>query len=196
MFELLYPETPAQLYPRPSFDRPGQAANPGGEMLPLIREDGTVYGKAPRNWCHGGSQALHPVVHLHIIDRSGKLYLQKRAESKELFPGLWDTSVGGHVAYGESIREALLREADEELGYQKFNPIHLGQYVYEAEGDRELVVVFATVAHPALKPNQEEVSEGRWWTVSDIDGSLGKGAFTPNFEEEFAQLRDKLLSLL
>jgi isopentenyldiphosphate isomerase len=42
--------------------------------------------------------------------------LQRRALSKESWPGQWDVSVAGHVAAGESALDAALREAAEELG--------------------------------------------------------------------------------
>lgn len=38
---------------------------------------------------------LHPVVHLHLFNSRGELYLQKRPEWKDIQPGRWDTAVGG-----------------------------------------------------------------------------------------------------
>ena len=50
---------------------------------------------------------LHPVVHLHLFNSRGELYLQKRPEWKDIQPGRWDTAVGGHVDYGETVDEKL-----------------------------------------------------------------------------------------
>ena len=69
---------------------------------------------------------LHPVVHLHILNRYDQLYLQKRSMKKDLLPGYWDTAVGGHISYGEYVQEALFRESSEELGFTEYNPIWLG----------------------------------------------------------------------
>ncbi|MEQ9350314.1 MAG: NUDIX domain-containing protein, partial [Alphaproteobacteria bacterium] len=44
------------------------------------------------------------------------LWLGRRAATKRNDPGLWDVTVGGAVASGESIMEALAREAAEEAG--------------------------------------------------------------------------------
>ena len=165
-------------------------------MLPLIQPGGLVYGQACRKWCHSGSGALHPVVHLHILDRFGRLYLQKRAITKDLLPGYWDTAVGGHITYGEQVLEALYREAAEELGLQAFNPQELGSYIYETGRDREFVFIFAMVGHPDLSPDNAEVSEGRWWTFEELDQAMGKHILTPNFETEFARIRAQLLALL
>jgi hypothetical protein len=47
-----------------------------------------------------------------------------------------------------------------------------------------------------LHPDMDEVEEGRWWPVSEIDSSIGKGIFTPNFESEYKMIRNQLLALL
>jgi len=83
------------------------------EMFPIVDIDGTVIGKATRGECHSGSKLLHPVVHLHVFDCEGRLYLQKRPEWKDIQPGKWDTAVGGHIDYGEELADALSREARE-----------------------------------------------------------------------------------
>lgn len=85
------------------------------ELFPVVDGEGRVIGKATRGECHGGSMLLHPVVHLHLFNSKGELYLQKRPEWKDIQPGRWDTGVGGHVDFGEEVSDALLREAREEL---------------------------------------------------------------------------------
>lgn len=198
MFELFYPPEPAPIYPRPSADRPGRPLLPQGEILPLVQPNGMVYGRAARMWCHSifGCKALHPVVHLHLIDRYGKLYLQKRSAAKNRFPGYWDTAVGGHVSYGEQAQEALYREAAEELGLVSFNPVFLDAYPYETGRDYELVIMYAAVGHPDLAPDNAEVTQGRWWSFEELDDATGKGILTPSFENEFSRIREKLLALL
>lgn len=196
MLDLVYPSSPAPLYPRPSVDNPGKQPAPSGEMLPLVEPSGLVYGQATRAYCHSGSHVLHPVVHLHIIDRFGRIYLQKRSMTKDLLPGYWDTAVGGHVSYGESIPEALFRETSEELGLTAFNPVGLGAYIWQTERDNEYVFVHAIVGHPDLHPDASEVSEGRWWTFEELDRAVGQNILTPNFESEFGRIRDQLLAML
>ena len=115
---------------------------------------------------------------------------------KDIQPGKWDTAVGGHVSYGESLLEAVYREAAEELNLTEFNPIHLETYEFESSVEREMVNVFAVVGSYELRPDPEEVEEGRWWELSEIDSSLGKDVFTPNFESEFQMIRKSLLALL
>ena len=196
MTELVYPLEPAPVYPRPTVDAPGLPAVSSEEMLPLIEPSGLVYGQATRAWCHSGAKPLHPVVHLHLVDRMGRIYLQKRSMEKDLLPGYWDTAVGGHVTYGELAQEALYREAGEELGLTEFNPVFLETSVWETERDREFVFVFAYVGHPDLAPDNAEVTEGRWWTQEELSAAIGKNLLTPNFEAEYARIQGMLLALL
>ncbi len=155
------------------------------ELFPLVDETGSVVGKATRGECHDGSKLLHPVVHLHVFNSRGEVYLQKRPAWKDIQPGRWDTSVGGHIDYGESPEQALIREVGEELGITSFEPERVGQYVFESRRERELVYVHRTVYDGPVKPSAEELDGGRFWTVDEIRTAIGHDILTPNFESEF-----------
>lgn len=156
------------------------------EMFPIVDEEGNITGAATRGECHNGSKLLHPVVHLHVFNSHGELYLQKRPEWKDIQPGKWDTAMGGHVDLGECVDEALLREVREELGITNFTPERITQYVFESPREKELVFVFKTIYDDEIFPS-DELDGGRFWTPAEIKGNLGKGVFTPNFEHELQQ---------
>lgn len=158
------------------------------EYFPLVNEEGKTIGKATRKECHSGSKMLHPVVHLHIFNDNGDLYLQKRSMRKDIQPGKWDTAVGGHIDYGESVEEALRREVREELGVTDFSPIKITSYIFESAIEKELVNTFRTVYNGPFKPDPEELDGGRFWAIDEILESIGKGIFTPNFENEFQSI--------
>ena len=195
MIELIYPYDLAPVLPPPVAGHP-EYRGAGTEWFPVVESNGMVVGRSTRQYCHSGAKVLHPVIHIHLIDRYSRIYLQKRSMNKDIQPGKWDTAVGGHVSYGESVTEAIYREASEELGFSEFNPIHIETYSFESEIEKELVNVFAVVGSYELHPDLDEVDEGRWWHVDDIDANIGKGVFTPNFESEFQMIRKSLLALL
>lgn len=157
------------------------------EILPLVNTRGDVIGKAPRAVCHQGPGLLHPVVHLHVFNRDNEIYLQKRSASKDILPGYWDTAVGGHIADGERPEEALVREAEEEIGLIGFIPYALGTHTIDTCYESEFVYVFAARHDGPLHPNPDELDDGRFWSRAEIEDKLGTGIFTPNFEQDWLQ---------
>jgi isopentenyldiphosphate isomerase len=155
------------------------------EWFDIVTPEGKVVGKAPRGLCHGNPDLLHPVVHVHVFNSNGDLWLQKRSKNKKIQPGKWDTSVGGHVSSGEKINEALMREVKEELGIDILPNELLYSYVMKNEIESELVYTFRGIHNGPFIWPQEEIDAAKFWKIRDIRRQLGKGVFTPNFEQEF-----------
>jgi isopentenyldiphosphate isomerase/intracellular septation protein A len=158
------------------------------EWFDLVDPAGKVIGRAPRSAVHGNPELLHPVIHVHIFNAQGDIFLQKRSENKDIQPGKWDTAIGGHIASGETIEHALHREAEEELGISLAHFQPLFRYVHRSEIESELVHGFLLQEEGPFYPNRQEISEARFWTVNEIKDSIGKKVFTPNFEKEFELL--------
>ena len=154
------------------------------EMLPLLNENGEVTGRAPRSICHSDKKYLHPVVHLHVFNSKGELFLQKRPMNK-IQPGKWDTAVGGHIAFGESLESALQRETQEEIGIKDFRATLVARYIWESDIEREYVFCFIAHYDESIMINKEELTDGRFWSFREIEENLGKNIFTPNLENEF-----------
>ncbi len=138
------------------------------EMFPLVDEQGNIIGAISRGEAHDGSKKLHPVVHLHVFNSNGDLYLQKRPAWKDIQPSKWDTACGGHIDLGEDVKTALKREVREELGITDFTPQDMGHYVFESAREKELVYVHKTIYDGEVQPSKDELDGGKFWSRDEI----------------------------
>ena len=157
------------------------------EMFPLVDEQGNIIGAITRGEAHDGSKKLHPVVHLHVFNSKGEIYLQKRPAWKDIQPSKWDTACGGHIDLGEDVKTSLKREVREELGITDFTPQDMGHYVFESACEKELVYVHKTIYNGDIQPSKEELDGGRFWSRDEILSNIGQNIFTPNFENEYTK---------
>lgn len=165
------------------------------ELLPIVDDEGHVIGQTTRGIAHNGTdKPLHPVVHLHVFNHNGELFLQHRPAWKDIQPDKWDTAVGGHVDWGEDTLKALLREVKEEIGLdldllaqRNEHPKFLTRYIFESARERELVHVFQLTTTTTPTPSAE-LDGGRFFAPSQILSLMGKSFFTPNFEQEYRRV--------
>ncbi|MFO8111448.1 MAG: NUDIX domain-containing protein [Desulfosalsimonadaceae bacterium] len=155
------------------------------EILEVVDTCGCIVGAAPRKSVHGDNRLLHRVVHVLVCDRENRLLLQKRSLKKQVAPGRWDTSVGGHVDCGESIEAAMYREMAEELGIRPQSPQFAYQYIHANDFESELVFTYTCQYDGDIAFNPEEIDAVKFWDVKEIENHLGKGVLSDNFEDEF-----------
>ena len=87
----------------------------GEEWLSEVDEQDVVIGRRRRDEIHRLG-LRHRSVHILVFNPGGELFLQRRSLSKDIHPGLWDTSAAGHVDAGEAYERTAWRELGEELG--------------------------------------------------------------------------------
>jgi len=166
------------------------------DILDLVDESGRVVGRAPRAECHGDPSLAHRAVHVLVRNSRGDIFLQKRAMTKRVQPGKWDTSVGGHLAPGEGYEEAALRELEEELG-ARLDPEprdasrlkHIHDYIWRSDVETEHVRTFALEHEGPFTLHPEEIEDGRFWSEAEVREAVGTGLLTPNLEEELRHLK-------
>ena len=109
--------------------------------------------------------------------------------NQEMFPVVDEQgNITGAATRGECHSGSrLLHPVVQELGITDFTPELLTHYVFESEREKELVFVHKTVYDGEIHPS-DELDGGRFWTVKEIKENLGKGIFTPNFEEELKKV--------
>lgn len=157
------------------------------EIFEVLDTEGRVIGLAARSAVHSDPSLIHRVVHVLVINKQGDLLLQKRSINKDIAPGRWDTSVGGHVNPGEEVYDAAVRETKEELGIVPSDLQLLYRYLFRNQRESELVTTFACISEGVVHFNREEIDEVMFWPMSRIKGQLGKGIFSDHFEQEFSQ---------
>jgi isopentenyldiphosphate isomerase len=155
------------------------------EHLEIINEKGEVVGIAPRSEIHGNPSLLHRVVHVLVFNRQGHLLLQKRSEKKDVAPGRWDTSVGGHVGIGEDLLSSSRREMAEELGVSGHDTEYLYSYIHRNAYETELVTTYRCKCEGDFLFEKEEIDEIRFWSFDEIQQAIGKQILSDNFEQEF-----------
>lgn len=161
----------------------------GEEIFEIVDEQGRVVGCAPRSLCHRTPSLLHRAAHVVVTDGRGRIYLQKRSADKDIQPGKWDTSVGGHLAAGEDHEAGARREMLEELGLSgelRF----LYRFLWRTSCESELVETWLHVATREPRPLPGEIDEGRWFTVAEAAGLVASGEATPSLADELRRLAE------
>jgi len=93
----------------------------GDELFDVVDENDVSTGTATRAEVHA-KDLIHRAVHVLVMNRKGDIWLQKRSLKKDRNPGLWDSSVSGHLDAGEDYRTAASRELGEEIGIEGVAP--------------------------------------------------------------------------
>lgn len=106
-----------------------------------------------------------------FVASSGKILLGLRAPAKRVWPNHWDT-IGGRVEDRESLEEALIREAQEEVGVTP-TEFRLIATVREKRPDiygDALHHVYAVTQWQGGEPANicDEHTELRWFSVDEI----------------------------
>lgn len=161
------------------------------EMFEIVEESGRVIGLASRRACHTDPRLIHQSVHVLVFNRAGALFLQKRSGSKDVEPGKWDTSVGGHVRPGEDPAAAARREMEEELGVPALELRFVDRYLWRSPTESELVSSYVALHDGPFDLEPEDIDDGRFWSLGAIEDALGSGWFTPHFEAEFERWRNR-----
>jgi len=145
-------------------------------------------------------QLRHRIARVFLLNKDGRLYLQRRSMKMGVAPGLWDQSAAGHVDPGEDYAQAAYRELEEELGV-KNTILNL------------LVKYYAEEAHPSGKPmrrfqaiytgeydgqsmrlDPEEVMDGKWVSITELEDWMKRSPqeFTGAFIDAYKRYKETI----
>ena len=159
------------------------------ELYDVWDESGKRVGRATRAEVHSNPALIHRAVHVLLFRSDGKILLQKRVKTKDIAPGKWDTSVGGHVDAGEDWDLAARRELKEELGVEGVELEYLYEFKYRSERESEDVRTYRLIYDGEVRPHWFEIERVREWTIAEVDRAVGTGTFTRNFEQDWSAFK-------
>lgn len=145
------------------------------ELVALYDPDSAqprVTGTAPRSRVRA-ENLPHASTAVLLVDDDGRVYVHRRTDTKDVYPGTWDAWAGGAVRAGEDPVEAAGRELTEELGVHDVVLEPLFTAWFRDERLHELAFAFVghwhgPHRHGAVVHQPEEVAEGRWVTRDEL----------------------------
>jgi 8-oxo-dGTP pyrophosphatase MutT (NUDIX family) len=115
-----------------------------------------------------------------VFNSGGELYVQKRTQTKDVFPGYYDVAAGGVVLAGESYEEGAVRELAEELGIRGTPLTELFDFFYENEYIRLWGRAFSCAYDGNLVLQEEEIESGTFMKVDEVLRLAETELFTPD----------------
>ena len=167
------------------------------EELILVDADDNETGYLSKAQAHDGAGVLHRAFSLFLFNEGGELLLQRRADSKRLWPGYWSNSCCSHPRRGESLDVATQRRLRDELNVSA-ELTFAYKFRYQADfgaagSEHELCHVFLGRIEGAVHPNDHEIAETRFVSADDLAAELNAddASFTPWFKLEWKALREE-----
>lgn len=148
------------------------------EILDLYDKDRQ---KMDETMVRGGTyldERYHLVVHVCIFSKDGRMLIQKRRDSKDRWPGLWDVSVGGAAVTGDTSETAAERETLEELGVEiDLKGIRPHLSINFERGFDDIYLVEKELDIEALELPTEEVEAVQWAECDEIMEMIDEETF-------------------
>jgi isopentenyl-diphosphate delta-isomerase type 1 len=165
------------------------------DIFDIVDAEDRVIGSAPRSVIHAGKH-LHRAVHLWLRDGQGRVLLQLRSKHKQNHPGVWDSSVSGHVDTGEAYEAAAAREMGEEIGAHGVALREIGREAACGETEQEFVRIYTGAAAGPFTLQEEEVERVEWFEPAAVTRQVRERpeTFAPAFRHlwlKFAALLEK-----
>lgn len=141
------------------------------ELVQLYGEDGAPIGTAPRSRMRAAN-LRHGRTAILVRNTEGKVLLHRRTDGKDMYPGLYDFTVGGVMIAGESPQQGAERELAEELGVSDIDVVPLAEADYQDERTTYRAYLFTARWDGPVRPQYDEVAWCCWTTLTDLRKAL------------------------
>lgn len=153
------------------------------EVFDVVDPDDQVTGQATRKEVHEKG-LMHRAIHVFVFNKRGDILLQQRSLLKDVCPGIWDSSVAGHLDAGESYESCAIRELEEEMGIIPADPPQEAAHIKPCENTGwEQVRLFRANYHGPIRFPAAEIESALWFPVDVIEAWLAQSPddFAPGF---------------
>lgn len=161
-----------------------QTTDPHDELLDLVDENDRVIGTVTRGEANRNPALIHRAVAILVFNTKGQLFLQKRSQTKDTYPGYWTVSASGHVKSGLTYHQAALEELKEELGIEKPQKLkRLRKEMIRYPHETEFMAFYKVVYTGPMRLNREEIEMGKFFTLNrQFQATLMHMGITPELE--------------
>lgn len=139
------------------------------ERVIIVDERNVEVGAVPRQEMRS-NRLPHRATFILVFDSRQRLLVQKRTETKDLYPGCYDLAAGGVVVEGESYDASAAREAEEELGIRGIPLQPHFDFYFEDFGNRCFGRVYSCVCEGPFRLQPDEVVSVEFRELKDILG--------------------------
>lgn len=160
-----------RLEPRPVTGHGGDV-----EHVVLLDPTGRPAGVAPKRAVHHDRTPFHLAFSCHVVDPDGRVLIARRSASKPTWPSTWSNACCGHPQPGESLRQAVERRLEDELGLRPTAmTVAVPDFAYRAVMANGVVehelcpVVVAGVERDApIRLDPAEADDARWVSWDEL----------------------------
>jgi 16S rRNA (adenine1518-N6/adenine1519-N6)-dimethyltransferase len=153
------------------------------ELFDVVDAEDQPVSVATRSEVHQAKH-LHRAVHVFVFNPRGELLIQQRSMLKDEHPGVWGSSVSGHLNAGESYHEAAQRELEEEMGIITDEPPkEILQLAANEQTGMEHLRVFRITYHGKIRFPASEVQSAIWMPICELIAWMNSQPddFSPGF---------------
>ena len=150
------------------------------ELVDVVNKDDQVIRTTTRAAVRA-ENLLHRGVFIAVMSTDGRLLVHQRSEHKDVWPGYWDTTVGGVVGAGETYEAAAVRELAEEIGVSGEVGIEpIGNGIYEDAEVRVVGRCFRVIHDGPYRFTDGEIVAARLVTPEELSDLLLRERFVPD----------------
>jgi 8-oxo-dGTP pyrophosphatase MutT (NUDIX family) len=167
----------------------GNAGSPSGrivnpdlspqEMVVIVDEQNAIISNVPRAVMRKEA-LIHRATYILVFSSDGRLFVQDRTMTKDIFPGYHDLAAGGVVIAGEDYEESARRELEEELGISGVPLAFLFDFYGEYAGQKVWGRAFSCTSDGPFILQSEELTGGAFYEVDEVKELIGKESCTPD----------------